>query len=124
MANRHRGEVDAVIDGVSASTVSHARRSCRTRSRRFGAGDLVALARRFESGQLSARDIQLIIASGLRGGGQTVTDADVAAMTFPGGLSGAIRIAVDLIAVTFGTEVRQGGGRVKTLRGRRTSRIE
>ena len=102
MANRHRGEIEAQIDGES-------RRLCLTLGAlaeletAFGAGNLVTLARRFESGQLSARDIQLIIASGLRGGGHAVTDADVAAMTFPGGLSGAIRIAVDLVSATFGT---------------------
>lgn len=102
MANRHRGEIEARIDGVS-------RRLCLTLGAlaeleaAFGAGDLVALARRFEAGRLSARDIQIIIACGLRGGGAAVTDTDVAAMSFPGGLSGAIRIAVDLVSVTFGT---------------------
>lgn len=102
MANRHRGEIEARIDDAP-------HRLCLTLGAlaelesAFGAGDLVALARRFESGQLSARDIQIIIACGLRGGGHAVTDADVAAMRFSGGLSGAVKIAVDLVSATFGT---------------------
>ena len=107
-ANRHRGEIDAVIDG------SH-RRLCLTLGAlaeletALGAGNLGALAQRFEAGQLASRDILLLIACGLRGGGSAVTDADVAAMTFPGGVMGAVRIAVDLVAVTFGTGTGEDG---------------
>lgn len=102
MANRQRGEIDAVIDGVSY-------RLCLTLGAlaeveaAFGVGDLAALAQRFGSGQLAARDILLLIASGLRGGGQAVSDAEVAAMTFEHGVAGAVRIAADLVAATFGT---------------------
>ena len=107
MVNRHRGEIEAVIDGVSC-------RLCLTLGalaeleHAFGAGDLVALAQRLASGRLSSRDVLVLLACGLRGGGRTVTDEEVAAMTFLGGLSGAIGIAADLIAVTFGSsqEVR------------------
>ena len=42
--------------------------------------DLVALAARFESGKLSARDIAKIIGCGLRGAGEEVSDDEVAAM--------------------------------------------
>ena len=102
MANRHRGEIEAVIDGVPC-------RLCLTLGAlaeledAFGAGDLVTLAQRFESGRLSARDVLVLLACGIRGGGQSVTDSDVAVMTFDGGLSGAVRIAADLVAATFGT---------------------
>lgn len=102
MANRHRGEIEARIDDTSYRLCLTLGALAELESA-FGAGDLIALARRFESGQLSARDIQTIIACGLRGGGHAVTDADVAAMTFPGGLSGAVKIAVELVSVTFGT---------------------
>ena len=106
MANRFRGEIEAQIDDAP-------HRLCLTLGAlaelesAFGASDLVALARRFESGQLSARDIQIIIACGLRGGGHAITDADVAAMRFPGGLPGAVKIAVELVSVTFGTGTDQ-----------------
>ena len=105
-ANRHRGEIAAVID-------DQPRRLCLTLGAlaelegALGAGDLGALAARFASGRLAVRDIQLIIACGLRGGGEAVTDAQVAAMTFSGGLHGAVRIAADLVAITFGTGVSE-----------------
>ena len=106
-ANKHRGEIEAVIDGAP-------RRLCLTLGAlaeletAFGAGDLSSLAQRFASGRLAARDILLLIACGLRGGGEAVTDAQVAAMTFSGGLTGAVRIAADLVAVTFGTGESEG----------------
>ena len=89
MANRHRGETEAVIGGAP-------RRLCLTLGalaeleHKLGAGDLVGLAARFEAGRLGARDVLAVIACGLRGGGEAVTDAEVAAMAFPGGLPGAI----------------------------------
>lgn len=102
MANRHRGEIVAEIDETPYRLCLTLGALAELESA-FGAGDLVALARRFESAQLSARDIQIIIACGLRGGGHALTDADVAAMRFSGGLSGAVKIAVELVSVTFGT---------------------
>lgn len=101
MANRHRGEIRAVIGDAP-------RRLCLTLGAlaeledALGAGDLVALAARFEAGRLSARDILAIIACGLRGGGEALSDAEVAAMPFPGGLPDAVKIAADLVAATFG----------------------
>ncbi|MGB3488078.1 MAG: GTA-gp10 family protein, partial [Xanthobacteraceae bacterium] len=42
-----------------------------------------------------------IIAAGLRGAGETVSDDEVAAMTAPGGVTAYVRIAADLIVATF-----------------------
>jgi len=67
----------------------------------FGANDLVALAERFGSGRLSARDLIRIIGAGLRGAGESVTDDEVAVMSADGGAAGYVRIAADLIAATF-----------------------
>ena len=50
----------------------------------FGADDLVALAERFGTGRLTARDLMRIIGAGLRGAGEAVTDDEVAAMTVAG----------------------------------------
>ena len=102
MANRHRGEILAEIDGAPRVLCLTLGALAELESA-FDASDLAALAARFQSGRLAARDILIIIACGLRGGGAAVTDADVAAMTFTGGLPGAVRIAADLVAVTFGT---------------------
>jgi len=64
----------------------------------------VALAGKFESGRLSARDIATIIGCGLRGAGEKVGDDEVAAMRTDGGAAGFAKIAADLIRATFGTE--------------------
>lgn len=101
MANRFRGEIEAQIG-------DERRRLCLTLGAlaeletAFGASDLVALAERFQNGRLSARDVIHILACGLRGGGAKVSDADVAGMRTPDGLTGFVRIAADLVAATFG----------------------
>ena len=43
-----------------------------------------------------------IIAAGLRGAGETVSDEEVARMPVPGGAADYVRIAVALIEATFG----------------------
>ena len=68
----------------------------------FSATDLVGLARRFEEGLVSARDLVKLIGCGLRGGGHAITDAEVAALPVPRGLAGYIDVATQLIAATFG----------------------
>ena len=68
----------------------------------MGAADLVALAERIGSGRLSARDLVCIIAAGLRGAGESVSDEDVAAMAVEGGAHGYVRIAGALLEATFG----------------------
>ncbi len=50
---------------------------------------------------MSARDLVRIIAAGLRGAGESVTDEEVAAMSAPGGAADYVRIAVALIEATF-----------------------
>ena len=66
MANRHRGEISAVLDGRER-TLCLTLGALAELEAAFGADDLVALASRFESGRLSARDIARIIGCGLRG---------------------------------------------------------
>ena len=62
----------------------------------------MALAERFGSGRLKARDLARIIGAGLRGAGAVVTDDEVAAMAVEGGAQGYVRIAAELIQATFG----------------------
>jgi hypothetical protein len=62
----------------------------------------MALARRFEAGQLSAGDAIRVIGAGLRGGGNDIGDDAVARMQAPGGAAGFVRIVADLLAATFG----------------------
>ena len=101
MANRHRGEIDADIGGTRRTLVLTLGALAELESA-FGAEDLVALAERFGQGRLRARDLTRIIAAGLRGAGEAVTDDEVARMGVPGGAEGYVRIAVALIEATFG----------------------
>lgn len=101
MANKHRGEIDARLDGIS-------RRLCLTLGAlaeleaAFGAGDMLALAARFETGRLSALDCIRIIGAGLRGAGSDVSDDDVARMQVDGGAAGFVEVVARLLSVTFG----------------------
>ncbi len=96
-----RGEIDAEIGGERRMLCLTLGALAELESA-FGAGDVIALADRFQRGGLSARDLVVIIACGLRGGGADVSDADVAAMRIEGGLQAYVRIAADLVAATFG----------------------
>ena len=101
MANRHRGEIDAELGGTTWALVLTLGELAELEDA-FGAEDLGALTERFASGRLKARDLTRIIAAGLRGGGETVSDEQVATMAVDGGAQGYVRIAAELIAATFG----------------------
>ena len=100
MPNKYRGEIEAELGGARRTLVLTLGALAELESA-FGAADLVALAERFGSGRLSARDLVRIIGCGLRGAGETITDDEVAAMRTEGGAAGYVRIAADLIAATF-----------------------
>jgi len=101
MANRHRGEIEAEIGSARRKLVLTLGALAELEAA-FSAEDLVALAERFGSGRLKARDLIRIIGAGLRGAGETVSDDEVAAMAVDGGAQAYVRIAADLIAATFG----------------------
>lgn len=106
-ANRRRGEIAATIDGrerVLCLTLG----ALAELESAFAVDDLSALATRFSTGRLAARDLMRVIAAGLRGGGTTVTDDEVAAMRFEGGTAGCAALVGELLAVTFGGERREG----------------
>jgi hypothetical protein len=107
MANAHRGEIDAELGGKTY-TLCLTLGALADLEQAFGAGDLVALARRFEEGRLSARDLLIIIGRGLRGGGNPVGDDELASLSVPGSLQGYVRIASDLLAATFGVNAPEG----------------
>lgn len=110
MANSHRGEIEARLDGEvkrlvltlgALAELEHA----------FGNDDLLALAQRFESGRLSSRDCLRIIGAGLRGAGHEVSDAEVARMQADGGAAGFVAIVARLLNATFsaGGDAEGGG---------------
>ncbi len=103
MPNTHRGEIEAEIGGARRKLVLTLGALAELEAV-FGADDLPALAERFGSGRLKARDLTRIIGAGLRGAGEAVTDDEVARMPSADGAAGYVRIAADLIAATFGGE--------------------
>ncbi|HVZ05138.1 gene transfer agent family protein [Hyphomicrobium sp.] len=108
MANRHRGEIEAWLDGSSYKLVLTLGALAELEDA-FGDSDMLALASRFEKGRLSAGDCMRVIAAGLRGGGNAISDADVAAMRCDGGAAGYVDIVARLLTATFGNETNTGG---------------
>lgn len=103
-ANRRRGEVEAVLDGerrILCLTLG----ALAELETAFAVGDLSGLAERFSSGRLKAGDMIRLIGAGLRGGGNLLSDEDVAAMSIDDGFAGYARIVGNLLEATFG-----GGG--------------
>ena len=108
MVNRHRGEIEAVLDGKSyrlcltlgaLAELEHA----------FGEDDMLAIAERFEAGRITARDAIRMIGSGLRGAGYDLADETVAAMKCEGGAAGFVDIVAQLLAATFASTLRVEG---------------
>jgi hypothetical protein len=100
MANRHRGEIDAEIGGRRRTLVLTLGALAEL-EQAFAADDLAALAARFGSGRLSARDLVRIIGAGLRGAGEPIGDDEVAMLRIDGGAARFVAIAADLITATF-----------------------
>jgi hypothetical protein len=116
LANKHRGEIEAKLDGVTYRLVLTLGALAELEDA-FGDDDMLALAARFEKGRLSARDCVRVIAAGLRGGGHVVSDADVATMQSEGGAAGYVDIVARLLNATFGGDatstqekLAEGGG--------------
>lgn len=100
MANRQRGEIAATLDG-RRWTLCLTLGALAELEAALDAGDLVALATRFENGRLTARDAVRIIGAGLRGAGNDVDDDVVARMRAEGGAAGYVAIVAELLAATF-----------------------
>ncbi|WP_312402605.1 gene transfer agent family protein [Rhizobium sp.] len=99
-ANRRRGEVEAVLDGerrILCLTLG----ALAELETAFAVEDLNRLAARFSSGRLKAADMIRIIGAGLRGGGNLLSDDEVAAMSVEGGIATYAGIVGDLLTATF-----------------------
>lgn len=101
MAITQRGEIDAVIGGETL-TLCLTLGALAELEARLQAGDLVGLAERFSGGRVSAADLTAILGAGLRGGGNELSDDDLARLSIEGGLKGAAEIAARLLKATFG----------------------
>ena len=102
MVNRHRGEINAKLDGRDW-TLCLTLGALAELEDAFGAEDLTKLTERFAGGRLSAHDMQVIIFAGLKGGGHTLEKSDIWDMQAEGGAVGYATIVSELLAVTFGS---------------------
>ena len=101
MTNRQRGEIEATLDG-RPWTLCLTLGALAELEAALGAGDLMALAKRFEEGRLSSADAIRVIGAGLRGAGNDIDDAAVATMRAEGGAAGYVAIVAALLSATFG----------------------
>ena len=99
--NRRRGEISAELDGRTRILCLTLGALAELESA-FGAEDLGALVARFTQGRLSAQDIIRIVAAGLRGAGEAVTDDEVARMRCADGIAGFATVVGELLSQTFG----------------------
>lgn len=100
MANRHRGEIEAELDG-RRFTLCLTLGALAEIENAYGGEDLIAIAERFEKGRISATDAIRVIGAGLRGAGHPVSDGEVAAMRIAGGAAGYLDIVIRLLKATF-----------------------
>lgn len=101
MANRRRGEVSATVAG-RRFTLCLTLGALAELEDAFGVDDLGALAARFGSGRLSSRDLVRLFGAGLRGGGQPVSDREVADMAVAESLGDIAAAVAELLEATFG----------------------
>ncbi len=101
MANTHRGEIDAELDGKTFRLCLTLGALAELESA-FGETDMLALAGRFETGRIAAREVRTIIGAGLRGAGYDITDTDVGQMQTERGAAGFVDIVARLLSATFG----------------------
>ncbi|WP_282169351.1 gene transfer agent family protein [Ruegeria atlantica] len=100
MANPWTGEVALTIDGewrVLKLTLG----ALAELEQELGAGSLVELVQRFESGAYSSGDVLALIVAGLRGGGGDVNRTDLLSAEIEGGPMAAARAAAELLARAF-----------------------
>lgn len=123
MANRHRGEIAATLDGKEY-------RLCLTLGAlaeledAFGADDMIALAQRFEQGRMRANDAVRIIGAGLRGAGHAIEDDDVRAMQADGGAGGYIDIVARLLRATFADDSEEAEDASSTASSPKASEVK
>lgn len=100
MANPHAGEVAVTLDGrhhVAKLTLG----ALAELESALGAGSLMDLVGRMESGAFSTRDVLAVLVAGLRGGGWQGEAADLRTVDIAGGPIAAARVAAELVVRAF-----------------------
>lgn len=100
MVNRYRGEIEAEIGG-SVRVLCLTLGGLAEIEQALGLDDLGALPEHFAQGKLRAQALIAILGAGLRGGGLSCTNEEVAQMHTPHGLTGFAEIVARLLEATF-----------------------
>jgi hypothetical protein len=100
MANAHRGEIEAELGG-KRYTLCLTLGALAELESAYGGEDLIAIAERFDKGRISATDAIRVLGAGLRGGGNPIGDAEVAALPIDGGAAGYLALVARLLTATF-----------------------
>ncbi|MDF1729528.1 MAG: gene transfer agent family protein [Sulfitobacter sp.] len=98
--NRFRGEVALTVDGVP-QVMRLTLGALVWLEDRLGEGSLLALVERFEQSRFSSRDVILLLAAGLKGGGSEMGEARLMQAEIAGGPVAAARAAAELLARAF-----------------------
>ncbi len=101
MANHHRGDVDLQLAGTTL-TLRLTLGALAEVEAAFAAPDLVALGERLQGGRFSARDLIPILGAAARGGGNRISDSDLAGQISAADLNACIDAVARLFANTFG----------------------
>lgn len=113
MANLHRGEISANLDG-KPYTLCLTLGALAELEEQLGGEDILALAQRFESGRITAREAMCVIGAGLRGAGNDISDDAVGRMQVDGGVPGYLSLVIHLLQAAFGADeapgMREGSG--------------
>ena len=100
ITNKYRGEITASLDGRDWQLCLTLGALAELEAK-MGEEDIGALASRFSTGRLSAKDMLAIIAVALRGGGHDVSDTEVGEMRSDSGVTGYAQIVAELLTATF-----------------------
>lgn len=100
MANPHAGEVELLVDGVPRIAKLTLGALAELEAT-MGDDTMNALVGRFESSDVSSRDVMALLVAGLRGGGWRVTTSELLTAEIAGGPLGAVRAAAELLARAF-----------------------
>ena len=102
MPNARRGEVGLTLGGTRYTLCLTLGALAELESA-FAVPDLVSLGDRFGSGRLASRDLLVLLAVALRGGGHPLSDTQVAALPLAEGIEPVVQALVELLATTFGS---------------------
>lgn len=101
MSNPQRGEIEILL-GSRTRTLCLTLGALAELESRLDDEDIISFTDRLVEGNIKARDLIYLLGAALRGGGEAVTDEEVAGLMLEGGFSEAVELAARLIAIAFG----------------------